>query len=165
MILRATTQFTSQLMTLRSQNSAQSEQEARKQFETNKKLAYASAVVSGAAAIVDVFRQTKGELIAKTIAAGLAAAAVGVQIAQIKQQQFTYGGGGGASSGGSAKQPSFGFEMNRVEGPQTFRTPAFTPTATNGVIQPKVDVQIMADRKQLYAVVKRGEEEYRTRQA
>jgi len=165
MILRATTQFTSQLMTLRSQNSAQSEQEARKQFETNKRLAYASAVVSGAAAIVDVFRQTKGELVAKTIAAGLAAAAVGVQIAQIKQQQFSYGGGAGMSSGGASKEPSFGFDMNRVEGPQTFRTPAFTPTATNGMIQPKVDVQIMADRKQLYAVVKRGEEEYRNRQA
>ena len=165
MILRATTQLTSQLMTLRSQNSAQSEQEARKQFETNKKLAYASAVVSGAAAIVDVIRQQKGGVVARSIAAGLIAAAVGVQIAQIKQQQFSYGGGSGMSSGGSAKEPSFGFEMTKVEGPQTFRTPAFTPTNENRPITPKVDVKVMADRKQLYAVVKRGEEEYRTRQA
>lgn len=157
LLFDASSQFTNSLMQLGRSQTQQNEVQARKQFETNKKLAYASAVVNGAAAIVDIYRSQKGEIVAKSIAAGLVAAAVGVQLAKISQQQFESGGGGGGAEGGAGA--GFGFQMNKIEGPQTFRTPGFMPSLPSTAPVVETKVEILADRKNLYYIVKRGEEE------
>ena len=156
-IFMASAQFTSALTQLGASQTKQNEKQARKQFETNKKLAYASAIINGAAAVVDVYRSQKGGPVAKAIAASLIGAAVGIQIAKIRQQQFSYSGseGGDAGVGGGG----FGFQMNEIQGPQTFRTPGYMPSQPATTVAPNVDVQIMANRRDLYAMVRMGEEE------
>ena len=67
---------------------------ARKQFRIKKALDIAGATIDGARATLSVFAQTPGELIIKSIAAGLAAVFAGVQIALISKQQFTANKGG-----------------------------------------------------------------------
>lgn len=164
LILSSITGLFSSISSLNQAQEAESYASAKRQFETNKKLSYASAVVAGGAAIVEVMRDTKAELVGRLIASGIMAAAVGVQLAQIKQQQFEYGGGGGGVGGGGSSasgKSSFGFQMSNVQGSQTFRTPGFTPS--NQQMQPKfvINQQLKADRKQLYILNKLGEEEYR----
>jgi hypothetical protein len=158
-LFAASAQVSNAIMQLGRARTADNEKQARKQFETNKKLAYASAVINGAAAVVDVLRAQKGDAVMKGIAAGLIGAAVGVQIAKISQQKFEYSGGGGEEGGVTGG--GFGFQMNEIEGPQTFRTPGFVPTSSDTADKMVPTVQILADRKQLYYMVKMGEEEYR----
>lgn len=67
---------------------------ARQEFETNKKLNIANAIINGAQAVLGTFAGTPGGIIIKSIAAGLAAAFSAIQIGVISQQQFTAAGGG-----------------------------------------------------------------------
>jgi len=91
-----------------------------------------------------------------------AAAAIAQGIARVIAIQKTEIGSTSVSSAtSSTPSRGFGFQMNQIEGPQTFRTPAFTPT--NGSMQPRIVInqELKADRKQLYILNKMGEEEYR----
>lgn len=67
---------------------------ARQEFETNKKLNVANAIINGAQAVLGTFAGTPGGIIIKSIAAGLAAAFSAIQIGVISNQQFTAAGGG-----------------------------------------------------------------------
>jgi hypothetical protein len=67
---------------------------ARQEFETNKKLNVANAIINGAQAVLSTFAGTPGGIIIKSIAAGLAAAFSAIQVGVISQQQFTAAGGG-----------------------------------------------------------------------
>lgn len=67
---------------------------ARQEFETNKKLNIANAIINGAQAVLGTFAGTPGGIIIKSIAAGLAAAFSAIQIGVISNQQFTAAGGG-----------------------------------------------------------------------
>jgi hypothetical protein len=98
---------------------------------------------------------------AEPLARRAAAAAVLQGLARVAAIRSTNINSSSPSSGGGASTASFGFTENKIEGPQTFRTPGFMPTSpmAGGMMTPKVE--ILADRKQLYYVVKRGEEEYR----
>lgn len=153
------TKFISSLTSLNQTNAAQSEAAAKKQFESQKKLSYASSVVAGAEAFVKALDEKPPF---NFILAGLVAASTAAQLATISRQQFDYGGSGiSGASGGPDQGSKFGFQMSQIEGPQTFRTPGYMPENGQQLIQPKVDVKVMANRKQLYAMVKTGEEEYR----
>ena len=67
------------------------------------------------------------------------------------------GGGGGAAGGGATGGPAFGANFRDVEqGPQ-FMPRDGAVSAVSGI-----RVDILADRKQLYAIVRQGEEEYRS---
>lgn len=96
------------------------------------------------------------------LAAGLAVASGLARVATIRSvEPGSSGGEGDTGGGGGASTPSFGFQMSQVEGPQTFRTPGYTPMARSEAGAGATTVQVLANRKQLYAVVKKGEEEYR----
>lgn len=158
--LKLTTGLFSSLNQLSQTRSQVSEEAARKEFETQKKLAISSAIVNAAAAGVEVLKETDGGSFARIAGMAAVLAAAGVQIAAIRKQQFGASGDLPGADGG-ASAPEFGFQMSEVEGPQTFRTPGYTPTESDTMVQPKTEVQVLANRKELYAVVKRGEEEYR----
>lgn len=68
------------------------------------------------------------------------------------------GGGGGSASGGGGSSSAFG--MQEVDGEQRFRTPQYQPRRTEDSRGAETNVQIMADRKQLYALVNKGQQEY-----
>jgi len=142
------------------QSIAQSAGALAEVFGASKEIQVAMAVIDGGAAIVKTFSQLG-------FPAGIPAAlAVAAQTAAtIKQMQQVQPGSAepiGADGGGAAaSSPSFGFQMSQVEGPQTFRTPGYTPMARSEAGVAATNVQILASRKQLYAVVKKGEEEYR----
>ena len=130
-------------------------------FGASKEFSIAMAVVDGGAAIVKTFSQLG---FPAGIPAALAVAAKTAQtINQMRQVQpgDSTPVGGSGSGDGATSAGQFGFQMNKIEGQQTFRTPAFTPSNESSRGKEKVDVRIMADRKQLYAMVKQGEEEYR----
>jgi len=158
--LKLTTGLFSSLNQLSQTRSQVSEEAARKEFEIQKKLAISSAIVNAAAAGVEVLKETDGGSFARIAGMAAVLAAAGVQIAAIRKQQFGASGDLPGADGG-ASAPEFGFQMSEVEGPQTFRTPGYTPTESDTMVQPKTEVQVLANRKELYAVVKRGEEEYR----
>jgi len=158
--LRLTTGLFNSLNQLSQTRAQVSEEAARKEFETQKKLAISSAIVNAAAAGVEVLKETDGGSFARIAGMAAVLAAAGVQIAAIRKQQFGASGDLPGADGG-ASAPEFGFQMSEVEGPQTFRTPGYTPTESDTMVQPKTEVQVLANRKELYAVVKRGEEEYR----
>jgi hypothetical protein len=129
-------------------------------FGASKEIQVAMAVIDGGAAIVKTFSQLG-------FPAGIPAAlAVAAQTAAtIKQMQQVQPGSAepiGADGGGSSASSSFGFQSTAVEGQRTFQTPSFSPTAQDGAVTPNVKVDIKADRKQLYALVKKGEEESRS---
>lgn len=155
MISSGVSNFIGSLTSLNQANATQSEAAAKKQFETQKKLSYASSVVAGAEAFVKALDE---EFPFNFILGGLIAASTAAQLATISNQQFNYSGGG---QSGSSSRPSFGFKMNEIEGPQTFRTPEYVPE--NQQMQPKlvINQELKADRKQLYILNKLGEEEYR----
>jgi len=125
-------------------------------FGANKEFRIAMATIDAIAAVVNTFATVPFPANIAA-AAGIAASLA----AQIKSMEKTNIGSGGSDKVG----PSFGFQMNKVEGPQTFRTPAFMPEGGTGSMAPKVNVEILADRKKLYYIVKQGEEEYRQSQA
>lgn len=143
-----------------------SEAAAKKEFETQKKLAYATAIVNAASAAVGVLKDEKGEAFKRILGMTAILAAAGAQIATIRRQKFGYGG----------EVPSTtGFQMSQVEGPQTFRTPggagaagaspAYVPRDPSTTMAQNVEVSILADRKNLYSIVKKGQEEYESIQA
>ena len=68
------------------------------------------------------------------------------------------GGGGGGAAGAGASGSRFG--MKTVEGEQRFRTPQYQPSRAEDSRGAETTVQIMADRKQLYALVNKGQQEY-----
>jgi len=141
-------------------------------FQNNKAIAIAETIVSTyfaaqqayaatlAGATLNPFTSSIAPALAKKAAISAvlqgAARVAAIAATEIGSKSVATSGGGGGSSAGA-----FGFQMNKIEGPQTFRTPAFAPTNGDRRSTPKVDVRIMADRKQLYAIVKQGEEEYR----
>jgi len=90
-----------------------------------------------------------GILAAAELASGIATIA---NIAKTEIGSSTLSGGGGASSSA--------FGVQGVEGEQRFRTPQYRPTRTEDAMGSQTNVQIMADRKQLYALVNKGQQEY-----
>jgi len=129
-------------------------------FEQNKALATAEAIISTYFSAQKAYESTIAiPGVGPFAAQAAAAAAVAQGIARVIAIQRTQIGNSAVA--GSASGGRFGFQMSNIEGAQTFRTPSFSPSSGNGMMQPKVDVRIMADRKQLYAIVKQGEEEYR----
>lgn len=129
-------------------------------FGASKEFRIAMATVDAIAAVISTFATVPFPANI-AVAAGLAASLA----AQIKSMQSTEIGTGGSekvsgASGGSGGT-KFGFQMSQIQGPQTFRTPGYMPENQQRNMQPKVDVKVMANRKQLYAMVKTGEEEYR----
>jgi len=129
-------------------------------FGASKEIQVAMAVIDSGAAIVKTFSQLG-------FPAGIPAAlAVAAQTAAtIKQMQQVQPGsaqpiGAGGTSGAST--PSFGFQSTEVTGGPRFMMPNYTPGSADGMLTPNVRVDIKADRKQLYAIVKKGEEEYRS---
>lgn len=79
---------------------------ARKQFKTKKALDVSGAIIDGARATLSVFANTPGELIIKSIAAGIAAAFSATQIALIGRQQFKAAVGGIVPGNGSGNMDS-----------------------------------------------------------
>jgi len=79
---------------------------ARKSFETNKKLNMGNAIINGAQAVLSTFANQPGELIIKSIAAGLAATFAAIQVGVISRQQFTAAGGGIVPGNGSGNVDS-----------------------------------------------------------
>lgn len=143
-------QLVSAISSLSSARTAENEKQARKQFETQKKLAYASAVIAGSEAVV--------KALPNPFLVALATATTAIQLAAIRRQQFSYSGDvPEASSGGGG---GFGLRETEVSRRSAMQSPSFMPVNGNMGGNSKVDVQIMADRKQLYYIVKRGEEEY-----
>lgn len=67
---------------------------ARKAFNQKKQLDIAAATMDGARAVLSAFANTPGEIIIKSIAAGVAAAFAGIQISLIASQQFRAAKGG-----------------------------------------------------------------------
>ena len=124
------------------------------------KITAAAAVQSMAGDLTASARAARNIGVVKTSAAVSIAAIVAQGLAQGAQ---TLGGGRVGGAGRREQEEPFGFQMNRVEGPQTFRTPGFMPE--NGMMpkETAIKVEILADGKQLYSVVKRGEEQYRQR--
>ena len=139
-------------------NQAQSdenEKQARKRFETAKKLALSQSIVNGAAAFVDVLREEKGGATKKIIAASLIAAATATQIAAIKRTSFNSGSTGGSSGGGGGAVSS-GSTSSRTE--STFEA-ASTPLGTKQ--QPNFNVQFDTNfsAKGMAQTVRIGEQE------
>ncbi len=139
-------------------NQAQSdenEKQARKRFETAKKLALSQSIVNGAAAFVDVLREEKGGATKKIIAASLIAAATATQIAAIKRTSFNSGSTGGGSSAGGGSVSS-GATSSRTE--STFEA-ASTPLGARQ--QPNFNVQFDTNfsAKGMAQTVRIGEQE------
>lgn len=134
----------------------------RASFKDNKAIAIAETLISTYFAAQKAYASqmtlTPDSPIRAQIAAAAAIASGLARVAMIRQTEVGSGASGG---GGGASTASFGFTESKIEGEQTFRTPGFMPTSpmAGGMMTPKVE--ILADRKQLYYVVKRGEEEYR----
>ena len=78
----------------------------RKQFQTDKKLNIVQATMDATRATLSVFANTPGELIIKSIAAGIAAAFGAAQVALIAKQQFTAAVGGIVPGNGSGNVDS-----------------------------------------------------------
>jgi hypothetical protein len=81
----------------------------RQEFESNKKLNVANAIINGAQAVLSTFAGTPGGIIIKSIAAGLAAAFSAIQVGVISGQEFRAAGGGivpGMGSGNIDSVPS-----------------------------------------------------------
>ena len=76
---------------------------ARKAFEQKKTLDIIGATIDGARAVLSTFAQTPGELIIKSIAAGIAAAFSAVQIGIIASQKFRAAKGGIVPGDGSGQ--------------------------------------------------------------
>jgi hypothetical protein len=87
-------QYENKLLELDQQREQEQQALAREEFETNKRLNIANAIINGAQAVLSTFAGTPGGPIIKSIAAGLAAAFAAVQIGVISSQQFTAAGGG-----------------------------------------------------------------------
>lgn len=104
----------SSLNQLNQAQSDESEKQARKRFETAKKLALAQAIVNTAAAFADTLREEKGEAVKKIIAASLIGAAGAVQIKAIRNTTFEGGGGSGARGVGSINGGSVGSFIKRT---------------------------------------------------
>jgi hypothetical protein len=87
-------QYENKLLELDQQREQEQQALARQEFETNKKLNIANAIINGAQAVLGTFAGTPGGIVIKSIAAGLAAAFSAIQIGVISSQQFTAAGGG-----------------------------------------------------------------------
>lgn len=131
---------------------------------------------------VKVVQKEAGKSVAKIAAIGL------LQAAGLALGGGTSGGSGAGKAASSAGNDggSFGAEFTEIDGGGTFvtsdgrrrrlgfrggagtrrirSTPQFMPLSSGAAKRPNVEVTIMADRKQLYYLVKTGEEEYRQRQ-
>jgi len=123
-------------------------------FGASKEIQIAMAIIDGGAAIVKTFAQLG-------FPAGIPAAlAVAARTAQtIKQMRDTDIGdkspiGGGSSN--QSSQPKFGFQSRDVS-----RSPSFMPLNESVRGSSDVNVQILANRRDLYAMVQRGQQESR----
>ena len=87
-------QYDNKLAELEQQKEQETVALARREFETNKRLNVANAIINGAQAVLSTFANTPGGIIIKSIAAGLAATFSAIQIGVISQEQFTAAGGG-----------------------------------------------------------------------
>jgi hypothetical protein len=87
-------QYENKLLELDQQREQEQQALAREEFETNKRLNIANAIINGAQAVLSTFAGTPGGPIIKSIAAGLAAVFAATQIGVISSQQFTAAGGG-----------------------------------------------------------------------
>lgn len=145
----------SSLNQLNQAQSDESEKQARKRFETAKKLALAQAIVNTAAAFADTLREEKGEAVKKIIAASLIGAAGAVQIKAIRKTTFEGGGSNGASGGARASFPSSA-SSSRTE--STFEA-ARTPSAFRQQPNFNVNFDTNFSAKGMAQTVRIGEQE------
>jgi hypothetical protein len=96
-------QYDNEVEQLEQKKKAKELQLARKAFEQKKTLDIISATIDGARAVLSAFAQTPGELIIKSIAAGVAAAFSAVQIGIIASQKFRAAKGGIVPGEGSGQ--------------------------------------------------------------
>jgi hypothetical protein len=108
----------------------------KQQFDNNKKLQYATAVINGAVAVGSIIAQYPKfdggiAMVAALVVAGVALAA---QLIKIKQTEFVPdAGGGGGGGGGSAKPiPSMFAEGGLVSGPGTGVSDSIPARLSNG---------------------------------
>lgn len=87
-------EYDNKLKELDQQRERETLQLRRQEFQTNKRLNIANAIINGAQAVLSTFAGTPGGIIIKSIAAGLAAAFSAIQVGVISSQEFTAAGGG-----------------------------------------------------------------------
>lgn len=104
MIASGVSNFIGSLTSLNQANADQSEAAAKRQFQTQKRLSYASSVVAGAEAFVKALDE---EFPFNFILGGLIAASTAAQLATIKRQQFNYSGGAGSSAAATSALSSY----------------------------------------------------------
>lgn len=153
--------FISSLMKLNQAQSDQSEAQARKRFETQKKLAIAQAIVDGAAAAVKTWKNMGGFPTAiPFVAAQVAATAT--QIAAIRRTQFESGGSQDSSipseKSASEEQPR-GFFITDVNEEPVFPLRPFDKQDQQVVI----NVENRLDKEGLALYVKQGNERVSSR--
>lgn len=127
---------------------------AKKQFETNKKLQIASAIISGVQGVINaltastVLPEPFGTILkaANAVAIGIS---TGANIAKIKNSKFEGGGGGASMSGGSVSAPSI--PMPSVAEPSLTATAGLAGSGTSDAKPNKVyvlDSDITAQQNQ-----------------
>ena len=87
-------QYDNKVKELDQQKEQETLQLRRQEFQSNKRLNMANAVITGAQAVLSTFAGTPGGLIIKGIAAALAATFAAIQFGVISSQEFTAAGGG-----------------------------------------------------------------------
>lgn len=105
-------------------------------------------------ATIGAIKSASKKNIAKVVGIGLLQGAA--TISSGSQSRGGRGSSGGSSASSVQEQPAFGSKFTEVE-----RRPQFLPTGSQSSQAAQVSVQILADRKQLYALVRQGEEEYK----
>ena len=138
------------LIALSQQNAQKSEEVAKKEFETQKKLRYGQAIISAASGIASAF--TPYFPVISEARAALIAAATGVQIKTIKNTEF--GSGGSVSSGGSSGARGI---ISTTDVAQPVNQITFMPNANNSS-NSNITVQVnnTFDKKTVARVVKDG---------
>ena len=99
-------QYDNKVKELDQQKEQETLQLRRQEFQSNKRLNMANAVITGAQAVLSTFAGTPGGLIIKGIAAALAATFAAIQFGVISSQEFTAAGGGIVPGTGSGNVDS-----------------------------------------------------------
>ena len=99
-------QYDNKVKELDQQKEQETLQLKRQEFQSNKRLNMANAVITGAQAVLSTFAGTPGGLIIKGIAAALAATFAAIQFGVISSQEFTAAGGGIVPGTGSGNVDS-----------------------------------------------------------
>lgn len=156
MSVQTANNFISSLMQLNQAQSDQEEHQARKRFETHKKLAIAQALVDGAAAAVKTWKNMGGFPLAIPFVAAQAAATA-VQIAAIRRTQFEGGSQERSTPSGPSEedQPRGFFITDAGEGPLPLNG-----QKNNNIV---IHVENRLDREGLALHVKEGNERISSR--